>query len=82
MLMPEVHAPSFVNRQESESLRGKSDKIKVVLGSGLEKCDECYLHLHNNRSEIVRSGQTFAGFEERQREQKRSSKLQDGATKN
>jgi hypothetical protein len=70
MLMPDVHAPNFVNRQESESLRGKGDKFNVVFGSGLEKCDGCYLHLDNNRSEIVRSGQTTAEFEKRQREHK------------
>jgi hypothetical protein len=81
MLMSDVHAPNFVNRKDIESLLGKSDKFKAVCGSGLEKCDGCYLHLDKNRSEIVRSGQTAAGFEKRQKEHEKSSKLQDGATK-
>jgi hypothetical protein len=76
--MPDAHARSFVNRQESESLRAKGDKFNVLFGYGLEKCDGCYLHLDNNRSEIVRSGQTTAEFEKLL---KKSSKLQVGATK-
>jgi hypothetical protein len=63
MLMSDVYAPNFVNRQNSESLLGKGDQFKVVFGSGLEKCDGCYLHLDDNRSEIVRSDQTSAEFE-------------------
>jgi hypothetical protein len=79
--MSDVHASNFVYRQDSESLLGKGDKLKRVSGSGLEKCDGCYLHLDQNRSEIVRSGQTAAVFEKRRKEHERSSKLQDGATK-
>jgi hypothetical protein len=33
-LMPAVHAPYFVNRQDSESLLGKGDKFKVVFDLG------------------------------------------------
>jgi hypothetical protein len=61
--MSDVHAPNFVNRHDSESLLGKGDKFKRVSGSVLEKCDGCHLHLDKNRSDIVRSGQTAAGFE-------------------
>jgi hypothetical protein len=34
MLMPDVHAPNFVDRQDSESLLGKGDKFKLVFNLG------------------------------------------------
>jgi hypothetical protein len=40
------------------------------------KRDGCFLHL-----EIVRSDQTAAGFEKRQKEHKKPSKLKDEATR-
>jgi hypothetical protein len=64
VLISDVHAPNFVNGQNSASLFAKGDKS--VSGSGAEKCDGCYPHLDKNRSDIVRSSWTAAGFKTQQ----------------
>lgn len=81
MLISDVHAPTFVNRQHSESLWGKGDKFKAVARSGLAKCDAWYLHLDENRSDIVRPGQIATEFEKRHKEHDKSPELQDENTK-
>jgi hypothetical protein len=60
---------------------GKGDEFKAVAGSGLGKCDGCYLHLDKNRSQIVRSDQTVGGLEKTYKEHEKSSKRQGQATK-
>jgi hypothetical protein len=62
-------------------LLGKGSKCKEVSGSVFEKCDGCVVHLDKNRSKIVRSVQTAARFEKRNKEHETSYKLQDETQK-
>jgi hypothetical protein len=71
MLLSDAHAANFVSRRDYESLLGNGEKFDTFSGTGLENCDGCYLHLDRNRSEIVRSGQTTAGFEKRSKQHER-----------
>jgi hypothetical protein len=63
MLVSDAHAANFVSRKDYEHMLGNGEKFNIVSGSGMENCDGCYLQLDRNRSEIVRSGKTTAGFE-------------------
>lgn len=83
VVISELHAPGIVNRKLSESLLDSPSRFAQV-GERNGDSDEpyygdldgCYLHLDTKRMEHRRAGQTTAGFENRNKQHLRCSKLQ------